>query len=118
MREQSKNKLEEIFFKLMYNAIYGKCMQNRRKKKDVKAITKWGGRFGMKAGAAHSNFHGSLILSEVLVLVRINHTIVLMDLPIYVGIAILDISETAMYRLHYDFMKLYVQPTQCLQFPI
>ena len=48
MREQSKNKFEEMIFKLMNNAIYGKCMQKRQKEKDVKAITKWGGRFGME----------------------------------------------------------------------
>ena len=41
-----------------------------------------------------------------------NRTIVRMDRPIYVGLAI---SKTTMYRIHYDFMKLYVQPTECLK---
>ena len=81
----------------------------------MKAITKWGGRFGMEARAARPNFHSSLILSEDLVLVQMNRTIVRMDRPIYVGLAILDISKTTMYRFHYDFMKLYVQPTECLK---
>ena len=37
MREQSKNKFEENFYKLMNNSIYGKCLQEKRKEKDVKA---------------------------------------------------------------------------------
>ena len=57
-------------FQVDNNAIYGKCMQNRRKEKDVKAITKWGGRFGMEARAALPNFHSNLILSEDLVVTR------------------------------------------------
>ena len=47
----------------MNNAIYGKCMQNRPKEKDLKAINTWGGQFEMETRAA-PNFNSSLILSE------------------------------------------------------
>ena len=115
MREQSKNKFEENFYKLMNNSIYGKCLQDKRKEKDVKAITKWKGRYGLEARVAQPNFHSSMILSEDLVLVQMERTTIFMNRPVYAGVSILDISKTIMYRFYYDFMKRYIQPSQCVK---
>ena len=53
----------------MNNSIFGKTMQGRRKEKGVKAITHWGGCYGLKARAAQPNYQSSMILAEDLMLV-------------------------------------------------
>ena len=37
-RKNSKNSFEKVFFKLLVNSIYGKCMENVRKRVNVRLI--------------------------------------------------------------------------------
>ncbi len=42
---------------------------------------------------------------ENLVAVHMEITTVKLDKPIYLGMSVLDLSKTLMYRFHYDYMK-------------
>jgi len=63
-------------------------------------------RYGAEAYIAKPNFHSRTIFSTDpdLVGIQLNKTEVVLNKPMYVGFAVLDISKTCLYRFHYDIM--------------
>ena len=101
-RKNAKNAFEKDFFKLMSNAVYGKTMENLRKRVDVRLITDDKKLLKM---ASKPTYVSSKIFNNDLVAVnKIKETITL-NKPAYVGMCILDISKTLMYNFHYNYIK-------------
>lgn len=113
LRAKSKFKFEQTILKLMNNAIYGKTMQNIRKHRRVKLVNKWEGRYGAKHLISSPAFKSRFVFDEDLISVELNKTHVIFDKPLYVGMAILDISKTCVYEFHYDFMLQRFDPSHC-----
>lgn len=80
-------------------------MENERKRVDVKLVNKWSGRYGAEALIARPNFHSRTIFDEDLVAVQLARTEIVIRKPIYVGLAVLDISKTLIYDFHYSYMR-------------
>ena len=102
LRKKAKNDFEKDFFKLMNNSVFGKTMENIRKHKDIKLVTneKANLRNVMKL-----NFKSGVLFGENLMSCEMDKIKVVMNKPVYVGQAILDLSKIVMYEFHYDFMK-------------
>ena len=101
-RTQAKNSFEKDFFKLMNNSVYGKTMENLRKRVDVRLITDEKKLLKM---TSKPTYVSSKIFNENLVAVhKIKETLTL-NKPSYVGMSILDLSKTLMYDFHYNYIK-------------
>jgi hypothetical protein len=98
------NDFEKELYKLMINAIFGKTIENIRKRCDVKLITKWYGRYGAQALISKPEFKACTIFNENLIAVELNKTEIFFNKPIYIGMAILDIAKTSIYNFHYAIM--------------
>uniref|UniRef100_A0ABD2VTL4 DNA-directed DNA polymerase n=1 Tax=Trichogramma kaykai TaxID=54128 RepID=A0ABD2VTL4_9HYME len=103
-RKNSKNTFDKDRYKLANNAVFGKTLESEEKRIDVKLNTQWRGRYGAEARTSQPNFHSQAIFDENLVAIQLRKTSITITKPIYVGLAILDISKTLVYRFHYDYM--------------
>ena len=92
-RTNAKNTFEKDFFKLMNNSVFGKTMENIRKRVDVRLVTN---EKQLSRLAAKPTYVNSKIFNENLIAVhKIKETITL-NKPAYVGMCILDLSKTLM----------------------
>ena len=101
-RTQAKNAFEKDFFKLMNNSVFGKTMENLRKRVDVRLVTNEKKLLKM---ASKPTFVFSKIFNENLVAVHKIKEVLTLNRPAYVGMCILDLSKTLMYDFHYNYIK-------------
>ena len=101
-RTLSKNDFEKNFFKLMNNSVFGKTMENLRKRVDVRLVTD---KEKLLKLASKPSYVSSKIFNENLVAVHKIKETLTMNRPAFVGACILDLSKTFMYDFHYNYIK-------------
>ena len=101
-RMGAKNSFEKDFFKLMNNSVFGKTMENLRKREDIKLVTD---EEKLLKLVSKPSFKSSKIFNEDLVAVHKTKPSLLLNRPAYVGMCILDLSKTLMYDFHYNYIK-------------
>ena len=101
-RMEAKNSFEKDFFKLMNNSVFGKTMENLRKREDIKLVTD---KEKLLKLTSKPSFISSKIFNEDLVAVHKIKPTLLLNRPAYVGMCILDLSKTLMYDFHYNYIK-------------
>ena len=101
-RTHAKNSFEKDFFKLMNNSVFGKTMENIRKRVDVRLVTS---KEKLLKLASKPTYVSSKIFNENLVAVHKIKETLTMNRPAYIGMCILDLSKTLMYDFHYNYIK-------------
>ena len=101
-RKNAKNAFEKDFFKLMNNSVFGKTMENLRKRVDVRLVTD---EKKLTKLASKPTYVSSKIFNDNLVAVRKIKETLTLNRPAYVGMCILDLSKTLMYDFHYNYIK-------------
>ena len=86
----------------MNNSVFGKTMENVRNHRDVKLIVTEQRRNKL---TSEPNYDSCKQFNDDLMAIEMKKTEVLMNKPIAVGQAILDISKTLMYEFWYDYLK-------------
>ena len=89
-------------FKLMNSAVFGKTMENIKKHKDIKLVTN---EKAYLRNVMKPNFKSGMLFSENLMGCEMGKIKVVMNKPVYLRQAILDLSKIVMYEFHYDYMK-------------
>ena len=79
----------------MNNAVFGKTIENVRKRRYIKLITKDKRRNRL---VSEPNYDTSKWFSEKLLAIEMKKTKVKINKPIYLGLSILEISKTLMYE--------------------
>ena len=101
LRMAATNDFEKDFFKLMNNSVFGKTMENIRKHRNIKLVT-------TEEKYIHAvmkpNFKSGVLFGENLMGCEMGKIKVVMNKPVYLGQAILDLSKIVMYEFHYDYM--------------
>ena len=101
-RTHAKNSFEKDFFKLMNNSVFGKTMENIRKRVDVRLVTS---KEKLLKLASKPTYVSTKIFNENLVAVHKIKETLTMNRPAYIGMCILDLSKTLMYDFHYNYIK-------------
>ena len=102
LRINAENEFEKDFLKLMNNSDFGKTPGNIRNHKDIKLVTSGKRR---KRLVSKPNYHSHKKLSEHLMVIEMKKTKLKMTKPRYLGMSVLDISKTLMYKFQYDYIK-------------
>ena len=102
MRKDAKNSFEKDFFKLMNNSVFGKTMENLRKRCNVELVTE---EKRLLKLTSKPTYISHKIFDENLVGVNTKKERITLDKPSYVGMCILDLSKTLMYDFHYNYIR-------------
>ncbi len=100
-RAASKTDFEKRFYKLLNNSVYGKTMENIRKRVNMKLV-----RTSKQAQRAANSllYKRYAILDDDLAVVELYKSEIVYNKPIYLGFIILELSKLHMYTFHYDVM--------------
>ena len=101
-RKHARNPFQKDFFKLMNNSVFGKTLENLRKRVDLRLVTNKKKLLKLTSKPAYVS---SKIFNENLVAVRKIKETLTLNRPAYVGVCILDLSKTLMYNFHYGYVN-------------
>ena len=101
LRAKAKNKFEKDFFKLLSNVVYGKTLENIRKRVNIRLVNE---KERARKLACLPNFKHCTIFDEDLAAFHMKKTKIVFDKPIYTGMTILEFSKILMF----NFFRNYV----------
>ena len=96
------NDFEKDFFKLMINSVYGKTMENLRKRINVRFVNH------KKDFLEHTSkltYVTHKIFNKNFAAIYEIKPVLILNKQIYVGFTVLDLGKWLMYGFHYNFIK-------------
>ena len=104
LRKQATNAFEKDLYKLMNNSVFGKTMENLRKRVDVKLVRSHE-EDKLRRLIASPSFARANIFDDDLAAIEVHKSRLVLNRPVYVGMSILDLSKTLMYDFYYGQLK-------------
>lgn len=103
-RQVASNEFERDFYKLKNNSLFGKTMENVRRRIDYRLCNT---PEKLNTYASRPLFVSATRFSEDLVGVELLKGMVELDKPVFIGQAVLDLSKLIMYKLRYEKLSTY-----------
>ena len=100
-RQESTDEFNKNLYKLLNNCIYGKSIENQKKRINVKLIND---KKSYQRCVNKPNFICQKIFDKNFVAVHCSKTVLTLNKPIYVGFSILELPKLLMYQFHYDYV--------------
>ena len=101
-RKEATNEADKNQFKLLNNAVYGKTMENMRKRIKIRIIKN---EKDLKKYTSRPTYINYDYYGKTLIVIHEKNEQLTLNKPIYVGNTVLELNKLAMYKFHYDFMK-------------
>ena len=101
-RTKPANNFEKEFFRLMINSVYGKTMENLRKRINVRIVNNE--KHFLKYTSRPTYISHKIFAKNNAAIYEITPVLTLSK-PIYVRFTVLELSKWLMYDFHYSFIK-------------
>ena len=104
LRKKTTSGFEKDLFKLMNNSVFGKTMENLRKRVDVKLV-RADEDDRLRRLIASPSYARANIFDNDLAAIQMHKSRLLLNRPVYVGMSVLDLSKHLMYDFYYNELK-------------
>ena len=101
-RKNATNDFEKDFFKLMINYVYGKTIENLRKRINVRLVNNEKDFLKYTSRATYATHK---LFDKDYPAIHEIKPVLLPNKPIYVGFTVLELNKWMMYYFHYNFIK-------------
>ena len=102
LRSEAKTEFEKSQPKLFNNSIYGKTVENQKKRTNIRLVNN---KKDCKRLIEKPEMNGFRIFSEELAAINLRKVKAKIDKPFYVGFTVLELSKLHMYKFHYRYIK-------------
>ena len=104
-RRHARNDFEKDFYKLLNNSVFGKTMEDVRKRTDIQLVRPGIEAERLRKMIAKPTFASRKIFGEDLIAVQRRKNCILLNKPVYVGVGVLDLSKKMMVDYWYGHIK-------------
>ena len=104
LRKKATSGFEKDLFKLMNNSVFGKTMENLRKRVDVKLL-RAGEDDRLRRLIVSPSYASANIFDDDLAAIQMHKSRLVLNRPVYVGMSVLDLSKHLMYDFYYNQLK-------------
>ena len=101
-RTNAANSFEKYFFKLMINSVYGKTMENVRKRINVRLVNNEKDFLKYTIRPTHITHK---IFNKKYAAIHEIKPVLTLNIPIYLGFTVLELIKWLMFDFHYSFIK-------------
>ena len=101
-RMNAANDFEKDFLKLMISSVYGKTMENLRKRINLRLVNN---EKDFLKYTSRPTYITHKIFGKDYAAIHEIKPVLILNKPIYVGFTVLDLSKWKMYDFHYNFIK-------------
>ena len=102
LRKSAKTEFQSQLYKLMMNSVFGKSMENVRKRSRILLVTKPDQALKLMA---KNSYKRALLFNDSLAAIELFKIKVCLNKPVYLGQVILDLSKLYMANFHYNQLK-------------